>query len=140
MAKLAPLKSIKQIPDPRPSKANPEHRNLRKEWEKQHSNAFEWIELVGLALTGLAVAFDVERDLRKCEEKRERKEREKGRREGERVGRREGERTGRRESERVGRTEGARSYERGYGGGGFEDRRAKGGWERSGGGRRRGRK
>jgi hypothetical protein len=57
----------------------------------------------------------VERDLKRCEEKRERKEREKRRGEGERVGRR--------ESERMGKREGARGYERWYGGGGFEGRR-----------------
>ncbi|KAK0619822.1 hypothetical protein B0T14DRAFT_566633 [Immersiella caudata] len=124
MPKLAHLKTVKQIPDPRPSKANPEHRSLRKEWEKQHSDAFEWAGLVGLALTGLAVAFDVEKDLRRCEGKGERKEREMGRREGKRVGRRE---------ER-------REYERGYGGNGLEDRRDfREVWEK-GGDRRRGRR
>lgn len=122
---LKSLKSLpktipKAIPDPRPSKANPEHRSLRKEWEEQHSDAFEWMPWVALALTGVAVAFDVERDLRKCEEKRERMERERmerGRpRRGEEGGRRERTRDGyevRRDSGREGwRRDGSGGWDR----------------------------
>ena len=66
-------------PDPRPSKAHPQHREARKQIEKKYSDGFEWIPWLALALTGAAVAFDIEKDVRKCEEKKERKERERER-------------------------------------------------------------
>ncbi|KAK0715855.1 hypothetical protein B0H67DRAFT_252777 [Lasiosphaeris hirsuta] len=62
-------------PDPCPSRAHPEHRSQRKQLEKKHSDAFEWMSWVALGLAGLAVEFDVERDVRRCEERRERRER-----------------------------------------------------------------
>jgi len=71
MPKSKPLKTIKSVPDPRSSKAHPEHRSQRKQWEKQHSYAFEWMSWVALALTGVAVAFDIEKDVRRCEERKE---------------------------------------------------------------------
>jgi hypothetical protein len=73
------MKAPKILPvDPRPSKAHPEHRHERKQLEKGHP-AYTWMPGVILALTGLVVAFNVERDVKKCEERREREEKDEGR-------------------------------------------------------------
>ncbi|KAJ9162163.1 hypothetical protein NKR19_g1479, partial [Coniochaeta hoffmannii] len=78
-----PKLSVPKPPDPRPSKAHPEHRARRKELEKKHGG-YEWVPYLGLALTGLVLAFNVEKDVEKCE-------RRKGeRREGEREGKEDG--------------------------------------------------
>jgi hypothetical protein len=76
MPKFSPPNPLKLIPDPRPSKANPQQRSQRKAWEKQHSDAFEWMPWVALALTGVAVAIDIEKDVRRCEERKETKQQE----------------------------------------------------------------
>lgn len=55
-------------PDPRPSKAHPEHRKLRKELEKEHG--YEWLPPIILGLLGITLAFDVTKDVAKAEEKK----------------------------------------------------------------------
>ncbi|KAK3943804.1 hypothetical protein QBC46DRAFT_351094 [Diplogelasinospora grovesii] len=54
------------LPDPRPSKAHPEHRSHRKELEKNHP-AYGWVPVAALAMTGLLLAFNVEKDVERCE-------------------------------------------------------------------------
>lgn len=67
-----------RIPDPRPSKAHPEHRKLRKELEKEHS--YEWVPPVILALLGVTLAYDVTKDVEKHEQKHKEEEEEEERR------------------------------------------------------------
>ncbi|KAK0637253.1 hypothetical protein B0T17DRAFT_104794 [Bombardia bombarda] len=69
---------IKKIlsPDPRPSKAHPEHRATRKKVEKEHSSGFEWASAAVLALAGITMLVNVEKDVEKCESRHEREERE----------------------------------------------------------------
>ncbi|KAK3391067.1 hypothetical protein B0H63DRAFT_447140 [Podospora didyma] len=73
------MKPSKLIPpDPRPSKAHPEHRSQRKAVEKEHgAGAFEWVSAVALLLAGMTILIDVEKDVKKCEERREREQRER---------------------------------------------------------------
>lgn len=61
---------IPKPPDPRPSKAHPVQRARRKELEKKHGG-YEWVPYLGLALTGLVLAFNVEKDVEKCEKRKE---------------------------------------------------------------------
>lgn len=59
------------IPDPRPSRAHPVQRKVRKELEKEHG--YEWIQPILLGMLGLTLAYDVEKDVEK-HEARHRKE------------------------------------------------------------------
>lgn len=70
-----PKLSVPRPPDPRPSKAHPEHRKRRKELEEKHGG-YEWVPYLGLALTGLVLAFNVEKDVAKCEKRKEKQEKE----------------------------------------------------------------
>lgn len=56
-------------PDPRPSKAHPEERAKRKALEKEHG--YGWVPPVVLGLIGLTLAYDVTRDVEKCEKRKE---------------------------------------------------------------------
>ncbi|CAN8102307.1 unnamed protein product [Discula destructiva] len=67
-----------KIPDPRPSRAHPEQRKLRKELEKEHG--YGWLPPVILGLLGLTLAYDVAKDVEKHEEKHKREEEEAERR------------------------------------------------------------
>lgn len=67
-----------RIPDPRPSKAHPEHRKLRKELEKEHG--YGWIPPVILALLGVTLAYDVTKDVEKHEQKHKQEEEEEEKR------------------------------------------------------------
>ncbi|PSR76544.1 hypothetical protein BD289DRAFT_172418 [Coniella lustricola] len=60
-------------PDPRPSKAHPEHRRRRKELEKEHN--YEWVPPIILGLLGITLAYDVTKDVAKLEEKKKVKDR-----------------------------------------------------------------
>lgn len=75
-----------RLPDPRPSRAHPEHRKLRKELEKEHG--YGWVPPMLLALLGVTLAFDITKDVEKHEqrhkqEEEEEKERKRRRRERE---------------------------------------------------------
>ncbi|ROW09470.1 hypothetical protein VMCG_02444 [Cytospora schulzeri] len=59
-------------PDPRPSRAHPEHRATRKQLEKEHG--YGWVPPVILGLVGLTLAFDVAKDVEKAEEKHKQRE------------------------------------------------------------------
>lgn len=61
-----------RFPDPRPSRANPEHRKARKELESSHG--YGWVPPVLLGLLGLSLAFDVTKDIEKHEERHRREE------------------------------------------------------------------
>ncbi|KAH8889823.1 hypothetical protein GQ53DRAFT_748056 [Thozetella sp. PMI_491] len=61
--------------DPRPSKAHPEHRSLRKKMEKEHP--FNWLPIGVLALMGVSLAMNIEKDVKKCEEKKEKQREER---------------------------------------------------------------
>ncbi|KAJ4406819.1 hypothetical protein N0V82_010045 [Gnomoniopsis sp. IMI 355080] len=61
-----------RIPDPRPSRAHPEHRKLRKELEKEHG--YGWVPPVILALLGVTLAYDVTKDVEKKEERHKKDE------------------------------------------------------------------
>lgn len=88
-------KSILPV-DPRPSRADPEARRLRKELEKEHG--YEWIPPIVLGLIGITLAWDVAKDVSKCEERKEQEEKyQQGKRNDEREQRRRGERGGGRE-------------------------------------------
>jgi len=109
-----PNLGVPKPPDPRPSKAHPEHRAVRKELEKKHGG-YEWVPVAGLALTGLILAINVEKDVDKCEKKKEKQE--KG--QEQRSGRGEGSRRDggtdsgrRRDGESRGRGERCRSLDR----------------------------
>ncbi|KAJ6441501.1 NACHT and TPR domain protein [Purpureocillium lavendulum] len=52
------------LPDPRPSRADPEHRNHRKTKEKEHGG-FDWGEGIALALIGATALFSIDRQLEK---------------------------------------------------------------------------
>lgn len=67
-----------RIPDPRPSKAHPEHRKLRKELEKEHG--YGWVPPVILALLGVTLAYDVTKDVEKHEQKHKQEEEEEEKR------------------------------------------------------------
>lgn len=54
--------------DPRPSRADPEARRIRKEMEKEHN--YEWIPPIVLGLLGVTLAWDVTKDVAKCEERK----------------------------------------------------------------------
>lgn len=56
-------------PDPRPSKAHPEERQRRKQLEKEHG--YGWVPPVVLGLIGLTLAYDVTRDVEKCEKRKD---------------------------------------------------------------------
>ncbi|KAF3767845.1 hypothetical protein M406DRAFT_321745, partial [Cryphonectria parasitica EP155] len=56
-------------PDPRPSKAHPEHRRIRKELEKEHG--YGWVPPVILGLIGIGLAYDVTKDVEKAEERKQ---------------------------------------------------------------------
>lgn len=60
--------------DPRPSRADPEARKIRKEMEKEHS--YEWVPPVLLGLLGIGLAYDVTKDVAKHEEKHKKEEEE----------------------------------------------------------------
>lgn len=55
--------------DPRPSKAHPEERQRRKQLEKEHG--YGWVPPVVLGLIGLTLAYDVTRDVEKCEKRKD---------------------------------------------------------------------
>ncbi|KAG8168058.1 hypothetical protein KVR01_003747 [Diaporthe batatas] len=55
--------------DPRPSKANAEERQRRKQLEKEHG--YGWVPPVVLGLIGLTLAYDVARDVEKCEKRKD---------------------------------------------------------------------
>lgn len=55
-------------PDPRPSRANAEQRARRKQLEKEHG--YGWVPPVVLGLLGLTLAYDVTRDVEKCEKRK----------------------------------------------------------------------
>lgn len=61
-----------RLPDPRPSRAHPEHRKLRKELEKEHG--YEWVPPVILALLGVTLAYDITKDVEKHEKKHKKEE------------------------------------------------------------------
>ncbi|KAI1368674.1 hypothetical protein F5Y08DRAFT_335570 [Xylaria arbuscula] len=66
---------IKSPPDPRnllPSRADPEHRQRRKKLEKEHP--FGLTEFVSLGLIGLTLAWDIDKQVEKCAEKKKGKE------------------------------------------------------------------
>ncbi|KAI1325472.1 hypothetical protein F5Y16DRAFT_401323 [Xylariaceae sp. FL0255] len=70
------------VPDPRnllPSRADPEHRSHRKQLEKEHPFSFK--QAVILGLIGLKVAWNIEQQVQKHEEKHEREEAEQKKRE-----------------------------------------------------------
>lgn len=70
------MKGRKILPiDPRPSRADPEHRRLRKELEKEHN--YEWVPPIVLGLLGITLAWDVAKDVSKCEERKEKEEKER---------------------------------------------------------------
>lgn len=69
-------------PDPRkylPSKAHPEHRQQRKQLEKEA--AVGLTEVAALGLIGLTLAWDIEKQVQKHEEKKDKEEAERKRRE-----------------------------------------------------------
>lgn len=72
--------------DPRPSRADAEHRRLRKEMEKEHQ--YEWVPPIVLGLLGITLAWDVTKDVAKCEERKKKEEEEKEKEEDERRRRR----------------------------------------------------
>ncbi|OIW32186.1 hypothetical protein CONLIGDRAFT_259749 [Coniochaeta ligniaria NRRL 30616] len=112
MAKL----NIPKPPDPRPSKAHPEHRAKRKELEKKHGG-YEWVPYLGLALTGLVLAFDVEKDVEKREKRKDRQDQEpnnNGRRDRGESSRRHKSRDSRREEDRSSGRDRHRSLDRDY--------------------------
>lgn len=51
-------------PDPRPSKADPDERERRKQHEKEHGG-FDWTDGVELALAGAVTLFGIEKALSK---------------------------------------------------------------------------
>ena len=59
--------------DPRPSQAHPKERANRKQMEKENSG-FNWLPIGVLALLGVTLAMDVEKDVKKCEKRKEEKE------------------------------------------------------------------
>ncbi|KAI1144928.1 hypothetical protein F4825DRAFT_286136 [Nemania diffusa] len=70
------------LSDPRkylPSRAHPEHRQARKELEKEHSVGLKEVALLGLL--GVKLAWNIEKEVQKHEEKREKEEAEQRRRE-----------------------------------------------------------
>ncbi|TGJ82544.1 hypothetical protein E0Z10_g6225 [Xylaria hypoxylon] len=61
--------------DPRgllPSRAHPEHRKTRKDLEKEHQIGFA--EVGVLSLIGLTLAWNIENQVRKCEERKDKEE------------------------------------------------------------------
>ncbi|KAF2968755.1 hypothetical protein GQX73_g4833 [Xylaria multiplex] len=67
--------------DPRnllPSRAHPEHRQTRKQLEKQHQIGLK--EVGVLSLIGLTLAWNIENQVRKCEEKKQKGEEEQRKR------------------------------------------------------------
>lgn len=77
------MKGKKLLPvDPRPSRADPEARRVRKEMEKEHS--YEWIPPIVLGLIGITLAWDVAKDVSKCEERKEKGEKERENKDDER--------------------------------------------------------
>lgn len=105
-------------PDPRPSRAHPEHRATRKQLEKEHG--YGWVPPVILGLVGLTLAFDVTKDVEKAEERH--KKRDEEQQEGE--GDEEQERKRRMRGEARGRSSRRRhrgNYEDDDGGGGGGD-------------------
>ncbi|KAI0843159.1 hypothetical protein F5Y06DRAFT_82063 [Hypoxylon sp. FL0890] len=70
MGKLSPV-------DPReylPSRAHPEHRSRRKEIEKEHP--FGWKEPLVLGLLGIGLAWNIEKQVQKHEERKDKEEQE----------------------------------------------------------------
>ncbi len=63
--------------DPRPSKAHPEHREFRKGIEKE-SPHFSWLPIGLLALMGVTLAMNIENDVKKCEERKDKESEKKG--------------------------------------------------------------
>ncbi|KAI0904011.1 hypothetical protein F4823DRAFT_616524 [Ustulina deusta] len=61
-----------------PSRAHPEHRQARKELEKEHP--FSFAQVATLGLIGLTLAWDMEKQVRKHEERKEKEEAEQKRR------------------------------------------------------------
>ncbi|KAI0817824.1 hypothetical protein GGR55DRAFT_41225 [Xylaria sp. FL0064] len=69
-------------PDPRnllPSRAHPEHRQYRKQLEKEHP--FSFAPVVTLGLIGLTLAWDMEKQVKKHEERKDKEEAERDDRE-----------------------------------------------------------
>ena len=56
--------------DPRPHKAHPKERATRKQMEKENPG-FNWMPIGVLALLGITLAMNVEKDVKKCEERKE---------------------------------------------------------------------
>ncbi|KAI1130716.1 hypothetical protein F5Y10DRAFT_107184 [Nemania abortiva] len=61
-----------------PSRADPDHRQMRKELEKKHSIGYK--QVVVLGLLGVKLAWNIEQQVKKHEEKRDREEAEQRRR------------------------------------------------------------
>ncbi|KAI8965778.1 hypothetical protein F5Y11DRAFT_311402 [Daldinia sp. FL1419] len=68
MGKLAPVNPRNYMP----SRAHPEHRTRRKELEKEHP--FTWKEPLVLGMIGIGLAWNIENQVRKHEERKERGE------------------------------------------------------------------
>jgi hypothetical protein len=60
-----------KIPDPRPAKADPHHRQLRKKIEEKNEG-FGWKKSLVLALVGITLLFNVPKDVEKHEKKHKR--------------------------------------------------------------------
>ncbi|TPX13126.1 uncharacterized protein E0L32_006552 [Thyridium curvatum] len=58
------------LPDPRPSKAHPDHREHRKKLEKEHP--FTWMPGVVLGLMGVTLLMNVEKDVERREQRHRR--------------------------------------------------------------------
>ncbi|KAI5866938.1 hypothetical protein GGS23DRAFT_593670 [Durotheca rogersii] len=81
MGKLAPA-------DPRtylPSRAHPQHRSARKELERRQPG-FDWTPPLVLGLIGVGLAWDIEKQVRRAEERHAREEEQERERERERDG------------------------------------------------------
>ncbi|KAH8681482.1 hypothetical protein BX600DRAFT_446666 [Xylariales sp. PMI_506] len=66
-------------PDPRkmlPSRADPEHRGRRKELEKKHG--YGYVEPLVLGMIGITLAWNIENQVRKAEERKEKEADERG--------------------------------------------------------------
>ncbi|KAI1779770.1 hypothetical protein F4818DRAFT_437074 [Hypoxylon cercidicola] len=83
MGKLSPVNPKGYMP----SNAHPEHRSARKELEKQHP--FGWTEPLVLGMLGIGLAWNIEKQVQKHEERKGREEQEQEEREERRRRRRE---------------------------------------------------
>ncbi|XDG06831.1 hypothetical protein ABKA04_006446 [Annulohypoxylon sp. FPYF3050] len=55
-----------------PSRAHPEHRSMRKELEKEHP--FDWTGPLVLGMLGIGLAWDIEKQVKKREERKDKEE------------------------------------------------------------------